>query len=948
MAAPSTPQIWKAFHAYTVLKKPAEPNNEVVCCAWRGSNLYVGTSNGIVLHYVCTRMEAAPGTVSVEARLERQRQLSSYRIGRIDRIVVSETLNKLVVQGDTNIVFLRLPTLQLDFAAIEGYPTSMKGVTAFTYADLSIAGYEFGPSEVCFELTIAKRRSLYNFQVSRNQPSFEREVTLSSSIRCLAQQGSSVCVALKKEYRVVDLATGRQTEICPFDEKTTNPFVLALRRQDGGDMETGPEFLVGITTADTVTLGVFVNPEGGITRPNLTFRSCPEYLAFDFPYVIALFAQHLEVHSVVDSEIKQRLKWKGYNQPGDADRGVLLATTTQISCLEQLSVVAQVHSLLQGGKVEEAIRLADAMLEDKKDTDPEAVALHRSFMQQAAYVNLGQADFEQAMVYFARANTDPLEVLEFFNMGRPEATDQHTPTESLQLSNPTSRKKSLVEELTRGKPQLLKDGYRHLCNYLESRRSTGDTGSRGEVIDTALARMYAYLGDSALLTLVSGPNNCKLESVEEELLDNERYQALALLYSQKGKPVKAIGVWRRLEEGEGRDPQDPGLACLSDYVSTLDSLAIVFKAVAWLAPRAPILAADILRKAVEAQPDSFPPARVLEFLEPMGSLHLLLFLEALVFYPPPWADDIMQPFHTRLAFLYVSMARDLIGGSPSQENIEAVELLSKLENEKKGKNKRPLPDVEIEEPDEVQDENEEGRTGSTSDSEKAKARTLAQTLRRRLLVLLQWSSLYDAEEVLAAVDGSKLQRELVTIYGKLGRHEAALRLLAHTMEDWPAAERYCQRVGGSDRLLTETIYLALLSVCLSPPPHVQTMFQQRAMDLLNRRGREMDPARVLELLPQDWPISSIEQFLRTSIRHTQSTHRQLQVTRNLASTQHTQTQALLMQQQKGKTVVGRDTKCIICNLPLSLMGSLECKLYQNGSVSHADCGPPGSLAARPD
>ncbi|KAI9264961.1 hypothetical protein BDA99DRAFT_546741 [Phascolomyces articulosus] len=73
-------------------------------------------------------------------------------------------------------------------------------------------------------------------------------------------------------------------------------------------------------------------------------------------------------------------------------------------------------------------------------------------------------------------------------------------------------------------------------------------------------------------------------------------------------------------------------------------------------------------------------------------------------------------------------------------------------------------------------------------------------IRRRLLLirLLQRSSLYDPERLFQEIsEAGPLNIEMVILYGRMKKHEEALQILIHELEDFVGAETYCVTNGYS-------------------------------------------------------------------------------------------------------------------------------------------------------
>lgn len=68
----------------------------------------------------------------------------------------------------------------------------------------------------------------------------------------------------------------------------------------------------------------------------------------------------------------------------------------------------------------------------------------------------------------------------------------------------------------------------------------------------------------------------------------------------------------------------------------------------------------------------------------------------------------------------------------------------------------------------------------------------------------------------------------------------------------------------------------------------QTVLINPALILLNAHGAQFDAAQVLELLPHNWPVATVKEFLLRSIRGSMDAHRTSKIEYNLAKGENLQ------------------------------------------------------------
>uniref|UniRef100_V5GNV1 Uncharacterized protein n=2 Tax=Kalmanozyma brasiliensis (strain GHG001) TaxID=1365824 RepID=V5GNV1_KALBG len=197
--------------------------------------------------------------------------------------------------------------------------------------------------------------------------------------------------------------------------------------------------------------------------------------------------------------------------------------------------------------------------------------------------------------------------------------------------------------------------------------------------------------------------------------------------------------------------------------------------------------------------------------------------------------------------------------------------------------------------------------------------------RLKLAMLLQGSTVLDHRSLLDMIAPLEaLDYEKAIIFGKLGRDSEALSLLAVKLRDANSAEAYCSQDGEvlSPMLATsiaedhkdlqpfaamlsrtyaqrvkahakataqrelsatqrkEELLKQLLSVYMANG--AEEKFRIATAHLLNTQALHLDNREVLELVPKDWPLQTLETFLTQSLRRQLHRRREMQMLRNIA------------------------------------------------------------------
>ena len=92
------------------------------------------------------------------------------------------------------------------------------------------------------------------------------------------------------------------------------------------------------------------------------------------------------------------------------------------------------------------------------------------------------------------------------------------------------------------------------------------------------------------------------------------------------------------------------------------------------------------------------------------------------------------------------------------------------------------------------------------------------------------------------------------------------------MQDGEAAIEYCRRWGKGDRHFKRQLFDHLLAIYFNPTEQTPDAVQA-ALKLLNHEEADFEPIKVLNMLPANWPLSSLEGFLANALRRTLHTQR---------------------------------------------------------------------------
>lgn len=158
---------------------------------------------------------------------------------------------------------------------------------------------------------------------------------------------------------------------------------------------------------------------------------------------------------------------------------------------------------------------------------------------------------------------------------------------------------------------------------------------------------------------------------------------------------------------------------------------------------------------------------------------------------------------------------------------------------------------------------------------------------------------YSVSAVLARIEPFKdeLVSESIILDGRQGRHQEALRLLTHGLGDYDSAIRYC--VFGGNSSLQPSAMISLPSsednVYIEPAVLFRYLLSEflqiedvsdrleRTSDLLAKFSRWFDVNEVLAIVPDEWSIDILSDFLVHVFRDLMSQGRETRVQRALTA-----------------------------------------------------------------
>ncbi|CAI8050652.1 Transforming growth factor-beta receptor-associated protein 1 [Geodia barretti] len=634
------------------------------------------------------------------------------------------------------------------------------------------------------------------------------------------------------------------------------------------------EFLV-----NAGSFGITTTISGISNRPPVEWGSefPPKAATYVFPYIVAWSqeAEVIRVFNLIHQKCVQEIPFNNGRYMSELSGKLYAARDKSIYLLSAMPLKEQVNDLLERELVEEAVLLAETVGALEASKNPSAAVEYMNAVKlKAAFIYLATGSFSQAETLLHESGCDPREVIVLFEGLLPQSST-FQPVASHLHSLPSIQ---AIAEASEG-GVVLREAKKFLIRYLKEVRTTQLALGRREDIDTSLVKLLAEDHSASLVPYITNHDlHLSFDETKQALEDYKCYHALALLYYYSNQTNEALGIWTRIYDKQLSDSQFPGFSYIIEFLSKCGIIEVVLQYAKWALDRNQEVGVKIFTERLEGEKSKqLEPPFLLEYLKPYPDA-TLLYLEYLV----NDRNSTEESFHTQLASSYL---RQLLG---LREETSA-------------------PDREL------------------------------KRARVKLQGFLESSTRYNPACLLSEVVDTDMYRECSVLYGRMEEHEKALSLLVHKLRDYPMAQEYCEEYSkGKGRVYRQNLYQTLLRVYLQPQDRSdQKILITPALSLLNAHGAQFDAAQVLELLPHDWPVTTVKAFLLRSIRGSMDTHRTGKIEYNLSRGENLRVREQYISLQGDPIVITDNTRCPVCNLPFSDAAFVR---YPNGVITHLKCG----------
>jgi len=868
----------------------------------------------------------------------------------VTQVQVLESKQLMLCLADASVCVYSLPTFEL-----QGNLTRSKGCNLFDWND--------SRGVLC---VATKRRLLLYHYDGRNFVEL-KEIPMNDIVRCLAWCGDAICLGLRKEYVLVNAATGINTDVFPTGKSSTPnilPVPPPLTPGPGGFGASGDSGDAEELLLARDNVGIFVGAGGKPTRKHgLPWTETPSATVGFPPYAVAALTNSFEVRNLQrgsQHSLAQTLPLRGVlgvvaatdsvgrgvkcSASSEGDDVVLYAfTATSVVRLTGVPIPSQVAQLLDTAQFEVALLLCELLAAAPSLRAELTETAHRRCAHHRFHGGL----YDDAMRHFGAGGASPLEVLALFPGLLPPALAAVAARHGHQSRVPPSNTRHLPptledwpsssqEALSALLPFLI--GTRMRLRDASSSSSSlliwGPDDEEAVALDTATLCVLVTTDAprEAVLELLEPPTAVHPAAGEQMLVDAGRYAELVTLHLSLGQHRRALELLQRLATSASGSTSGRGSSRTFGPHDTVRYLREI-------RPSDPLLTLEFSRWVLREQPGvetlelfttADPPLPVEDVLPHLRMHAAQLCVPYLEHEMAARGAELPVAFHDDLVLLYLAdltRARAVAGVEHWNEESS-------------------MPDVRL-----------------------------------RLLTLLQApaaTSRYNPERMLSRFPQDALFEERAILLSRVGRHEEALAILVRRLNNSVIAEAYCDRVwrqapvilrpgdlsggggvvGELDEWLAvnedvvtdaDNVYHCLLRVYLEQPQDPATAaaadkrasslsssrgWLSEALELLTRRHQYIDGKKAVELLPDNVPLREVMPFLEAKMLSSAQLRHKLERHERLLQSQHDEAEEAIRKFKSQSFVVTEEATCAICQKRLN---SSVFAVHPDGSLVHFSC-----------
>ncbi|KAG8183005.1 hypothetical protein JTE90_017093 [Oedothorax gibbosus] len=849
--------------------------------------LLVGTKSGTLLFYQLVP-STKPGSPNYEVKLLKSNRAFTKK--SITQLQAIPEFQMLIVLADGVVTAFDLSQFNLQPIAVLA---KTKGAHYFTHNIQKLKSLT-GEVTLSFRICVAVRKKLQIFYWKPKESKFlefGQDLSLRDVPRTIVWCGESLCIGYKSEYSLMKL-TGDPKDLFPTGGNQQEPLVSLLPNDQlavGSDEQT-----------------ILIDSEGNPTmKYSIKWSKVPIALVHDFPYLIAVLPNSVEVRPIEPRIHVQSIDLQKAKTIVTSKRGwVFAASNSDVWLLHAVSFPEQISQLLSQKQFELALHMAEMT----NESEVEKQQLIQRIENLNAFYLFCKQSFKEAMDLFLKLETDPSHVIGLFPNLLPEefrsSLEYPDRLPNLQGTELENGLVALTDYLVEVRHRLNSDSTGNVPSMTaimeSSKTKVRSKKQLLQIIDTTLLKCYLQTNDALVASLLRVKDNyCHIDESERALKQHQKYSELIILYNKKGMHRKALELLER--QAKKTDSPLKGHERTISYLQPLgvEHLDLIFEFAKWVLREYP---EDGLKIFIEdlAETENLPRTQVLTYLSETEPDLVIPYLEFIIHH---WNDE-SSVFHNTLVNKYCE---------------KALILLSEYKNS--------LPEGHSPAPAGL----EPGELGD---------------LRMKLLRFLEESQFCSVDRFAIHMMDKGLYDEGAVVLGRLGRHEDALTIYIHILQNYAKAENYCRKNYCKDKPGNQDVYLILLKLYLPSPENQKVNIPavgyvppakpdiERAISILKEYSNEIDSFKALGLLPSIISVSAVKNFLELVLHNIQARKYDVQLKKSLLYAEHLQVQAKSIHFHSYKLTVTDLDMCRVCQ---KRIGKSAFAHFPTGVTVHYSC-----------
>ncbi|CAB4039806.1 transforming growth factor-beta receptor-associated 1-like, partial [Paramuricea clavata] len=196
-----------------------KPRTTVQCLDCAAQNLFVGTGDCLIIHYIVADDVSPSGKAVFQYSLQGYKQLGLKK--PVQQLLTAAAINRLIVLCDGVLLLLSMMGLEM---VISGFKDKLKGATCVARND-NPASFDPFSVEVCVG---TRKKVIHIVMITEDNVYPKREISLAESPVHLNFDGSTVCVALSSVYCNVDVPSGKIQELISYEPQNTRPIITRI------------------------------------------------------------------------------------------------------------------------------------------------------------------------------------------------------------------------------------------------------------------------------------------------------------------------------------------------------------------------------------------------------------------------------------------------------------------------------------------------------------------------------------------------------------------------------------------------------------------------------------------------------------------------------------------------------------------------------------------------